>query len=114
MIVIMKMEAKQAFNTFKSYQPFLHPYRDASRGPCQYECTILHCLEGLEWAIKLGWYDFKTFNAREYEHYEKVENGDLNWIIQLTCEDLYRNYEENALHGLLFQLDRIYSFRALN
>ena len=81
MIVIMKMEAKQAFNIFKSYQPFLHPYRDASRGPCQYECTILHCLEGLEWAIKLGWYDFKTFNAREYEHYEKVENGDLNWII---------------------------------
>lgn len=23
----------------------------------------------------------KTFNVKEYEHYERVENGDLNWII---------------------------------
>jgi hypothetical protein len=22
-----------------------------------------------------------TFNLAEYEHYEQVENGDLNWII---------------------------------
>ena len=41
----------------------------------------MHCLEGLQEGIRLGWYDFKTFNAKEYEHYEKVENGDLNWII---------------------------------
>lgn len=59
----------------------MRAYRDASRGDCYYECTVLHCLEGLQQGINLGWYDFKTFNAREYEHYEKVENGDLNWII---------------------------------
>ena len=23
----------------------------------------------------------KTFNLRDYEFYERVENGDLNWII---------------------------------
>lgn len=23
----------------------------------------------------------KTFNVKEYEHYERVENGDLNWIL---------------------------------
>jgi cell division cycle 14 len=23
----------------------------------------------------------KTFNVKEYEHYERVENGDCNWII---------------------------------
>jgi len=81
MIIILRMDAQQAFKHFKAYQPYLHHFRDASRGPCAYECTIQHCLQGLEWAINLGWYDFKTFNAREYEHYEKVENGDLNWII---------------------------------
>jgi cell division cycle 14 len=31
--------------------------------------------------MKLGWFDFKKFNVTEYDHYEKVENGDLNWII---------------------------------
>ena len=25
--------------------------------------------------------DHKTFDNKEYEYYEKVENGDLNWII---------------------------------
>lgn len=31
--------------------------------------------------MKLEWFNFKTFNVTEYDHYEKVENGDLNWII---------------------------------
>jgi len=35
----------------------------------------------LEYAVKFNWYDFRTFNVKEYEYYERVENGDLNWII---------------------------------
>ena len=31
--------------------------------------------------MRLGWYKFGTFDNREYEYYEKLENGDLNWII---------------------------------
>lgn len=42
---------------------------------------ILDCLRGLEYAIKLGWFNYKKFNLTEYEHYERVQNGDLNWII---------------------------------
>ena len=42
---------------------------------------LLDCLGGLEYAIKLGWFNYKTFNLAEYEHYERIENGDLNWII---------------------------------
>lgn len=38
-------------------------------------------MKGLEFAIKLGWYNFREFDNKEYEYYEKVENGDLNWII---------------------------------
>lgn len=38
-------------------------------------------MKGLEIAIKLGWFNIKTFNLRDYEFYERVENGDLNWII---------------------------------
>lgn len=81
MVVILKMDAHQAYAQFASYHPYLRPFRDASKGDCYYDCTILHCLEGLQEGLRLGWYDFKTFNAKEYEHYEKVENGDLNWII---------------------------------
>ena len=56
-------------------------YRDASKGECFYNCTLLHCLQGLEYGVRFGWYDFRTFNVKEYEYYERVENGDLNWII---------------------------------
>ena len=31
--------------------------------------------------MALGWYDYRSFNVQEYQHYEKVENGDLNWIV---------------------------------
>lgn len=47
MVVILKMDAEQAFKQFKIYQPCLKPFRDASKGDCFYECTVMHCLEGL-------------------------------------------------------------------
>lgn len=81
MVIIMRQDATFAMEKFRSYQKYLKTFRDASKGDCYYELTIKSCLEGLEAALKHGWYDFKTFSVREYEHYEKVENGDLNWII---------------------------------
>lgn len=45
------------------------------------DSQILDCLRGLHYAIKLGWFDYKKFDIAEYEHYEKIENGDINWII---------------------------------
>ena len=42
---------------------------------------IIDCLRGLQYAIRLGWFDYKRFDLAEYEHYEKPENGDINWII---------------------------------
>ena len=30
---------------------------------------ILDCLRGLEYAIKLGWFQYKTFDINEYENY---------------------------------------------
>jgi len=35
----------------------------------------------MEYAINLGWYNSSTFNVADYQYYERVENGDLNWII---------------------------------
>lgn len=80
-ITILKMSATDAYAKFREYAPVLKHYRDASKGDCHYQCTLLHCLQGLEYAIKFGWYDFRTFNVKQYEHFERVENGDLNWII---------------------------------
>jgi cell division cycle 14 len=81
MIIVLKQNPMEAFEHFRQYQQYFVPFRDASKGDCHYECTILHCLQGLEQGIKHHWYDFKTFNVKEYEYYERVDNGDINWII---------------------------------
>jgi cell division cycle 14 len=50
-------------------------------GESTYKCTIEDCLNGLYFGIQLGWYEYSTFNTKTYERYEKVENGDMNWIV---------------------------------
>uniref|UniRef100_A0A0G4G842 protein-tyrosine-phosphatase n=1 Tax=Chromera velia CCMP2878 TaxID=1169474 RepID=A0A0G4G842_9ALVE len=80
-IVVLNKPADDAYRPFVGiYPPFL-PFRDATYGICTYHCTIHDCLKGLEWGIKLGWFDYTNFNLQEYEYFERVENGDLNWVI---------------------------------
>ncbi|XP_017656022.1 dual specificity protein phosphatase CDC14A isoform X5 [Nannospalax galili] len=55
--------------------------KDASFGNCTYNLTILDCLQGIRKGLQHGFFDFETFDVDEYEHYERVENGDFNWIV---------------------------------
>ncbi|XP_074044372.1 dual specificity protein phosphatase CDC14A isoform X7 [Macrotis lagotis] len=63
-----------------SNPPYL-PFRDASFGNCTYNLTILDCLQGIRKGLQHGFFDFESFDVEEYEHYERVENGDFNWIV---------------------------------
>ena len=31
--------------------------------------------------MSLNWFDIQKFNVKDYEFYEKIENGDMNWIV---------------------------------
>lgn len=42
---------------------------------------MLDCLHGLEYATKLGWFNYKKFNVRDYDFYELERHGNLNWIV---------------------------------
>ncbi|KAJ3277487.1 Dual specificity protein phosphatase cdc14a, partial [Borealophlyctis nickersoniae] len=59
--------------------PFL-PYRDAGYGAATYHITILDCLRGLHKSLTLGLLDLDSLDVEEYEFYERVENGDFNWL----------------------------------
>jgi cell division cycle 14 len=52
MIIILKLKAEEAYAKFIDYHNTLKPFRDASKGECNYDCTVLHCLQGLEFAIQ--------------------------------------------------------------
>ncbi|XP_062968665.1 dual specificity protein phosphatase CDC14B isoform X4 [Cynocephalus volans] len=57
------------------------PFRDAAYGSCSFYITLLDCFHAVKKAMQYGFLDFNSFSLDEYEHYEKAENGDLNWII---------------------------------
>nr|XP_024213599.1 dual specificity protein phosphatase CDC14C [Pan troglodytes] len=57
------------------------PFRDAAYGSCNFYITLLDCFHAVKKAMQYGFLNFNSFNLDEYEHYEKAENGDLNWII---------------------------------
>ncbi|XP_049881772.1 dual specificity protein phosphatase CDC14A-like [Pectinophora gossypiella] len=56
-------------------------FRDASGGPPLFDISLLDVLHGMKVAHDARFFDFEHFDAEQYLFYEKVENGDLNWII---------------------------------
>jgi len=80
-VILLGRSAEEAWEPFSKLQPAVVEFKDASYTNSPYRCSILDILRGLEYAIKLKWFDLKTFNLRDYEFYEKVANGDLNWIV---------------------------------
>ncbi len=80
-VIILSRTAEEAWMPFQKAKATFTDFRDASYLECTYKCTILDCLRGLEYGIHLKWFSMKSFDLRDYEHYARVENGDMNWII---------------------------------
>jgi cell division cycle 14 len=70
---------EEAFAPFRSQPPF-PSWHDATPTVCSFQLTILDTLRGLAKARTHKFFDLDHFDIEEYEHYELVENGDLNWL----------------------------------
>ncbi|GAQ83809.1 Protein tyrosine phosphatase CDC14 [Klebsormidium nitens] len=79
-VLILSKSPEEAYSSLLPFQPFL-PFRDPTTGPSTYHLTVYDCLCALQKATTLGWIEFRNFDISHYEHFEQVENGDLNWII---------------------------------
>ncbi|KAK0394998.1 hypothetical protein QR680_001054 [Steinernema hermaphroditum] len=81
-IAFYGMSADKAYIKLKMAEPPHYiGFRDAAMGEPSYLLHIHDVLKSFEKALKYKWMDFNRFDADEYEFYEKVENGDFNWII---------------------------------
>ncbi|XP_036409791.1 dual specificity protein phosphatase CDC14AB-like [Megalops cyprinoides] len=81
-VIYLKKTPEEANRALMSESASTYPpFRDASVGNSTYNLTILDCLQGIRKALQYGFFDFETFDVDEYEHYERVENGDFNWIV---------------------------------
>ncbi|KAI8464247.1 MAG: protein-tyrosine phosphatase-like protein [Monoraphidium minutum] len=83
-VMLMGHGADAAYAPLAALEPFM-PFRDASCGTPCFHLRVQDCLRGLERAVAAGFLDASggawRFDIDEYEHYEQVENGDLNWIV---------------------------------
>ncbi|MFT7811822.1 dual specificity protein phosphatase CDC14B-like isoform X1 [Arapaima gigas] len=80
-VMHLQKTPEEAYSLLVSRNATYLPFRDASFGTCVYNLYILDCLRAIDKALQFGWLDFSKFDVEEYEHYERAENGDFNWIV---------------------------------
>ncbi|KAL6733783.1 hypothetical protein Aduo_004403 [Ancylostoma duodenale] len=82
LIIYHGVTADAAYLRLEAAQPpkFIG-FRDAALGEPTYLLHLHDVLRAVEKGLHHKWFDVNTFDAEEYELYERVENGDMNWII---------------------------------
>ncbi|KAI1239894.1 hypothetical protein IHE44_0011332 [Lamprotornis superbus] len=80
-IIYLRESPEEVYRLILSGTVSYLPFRDASFGTCSFHLTLLDCFHAISKALQHGFLDFSTFDVNEYEHYERAENGDFNWII---------------------------------
>lgn len=88
---------ESAFSPIKPIAGTLRAFRDASTLPILYDLTVLDCLRGIHRAIHLHWFDYSDFDPVLWEKMEKIENGDMNWIIPGKLLALASPYSPKAI-----------------
>jgi cell division cycle 14 len=79
-LLVLGRSPEEAWSHFAKLEVF-KVFRDASPGSSLYGCTLLDCYRALAKAVKLGWFSLDSFNVKEYEYFEQLQHGDLNWIL---------------------------------
>ncbi|XP_075067202.1 dual specificity protein phosphatase CDC14B isoform X4 [Mixophyes fleayi] len=80
-ILYLKKLPEEMYLTLQMEHVTYLPFRDASFGTCTFHLTLLDCFHAVQKASQYEFFDFRTFYLEEYQHYERAENGDLNWLI---------------------------------
>lgn len=79
-ILYLGRTPEEAYEPFENVYPPFPPFHDATPCSCSYKLSVMDCLRGLDKAVKLKYFNLRTFDVEEYEYFERVEYGDLNWI----------------------------------
>lgn len=65
-MIVLGMTAEEVWEKFEPYRAHFKPFRDATQGHCSYKMTVLDVLLGLQYAMRLKWYNYSSFNVKEY------------------------------------------------
>ncbi|KAG9397042.1 Cell division cycle 14 Cdc14 [Carpediemonas membranifera] len=127
-VLILKRTPEEAYRPFLGCYPPFVPFRDASTAVSTFNLTVLDCVRGLGRAVSAGLFDIQTFDVDSYQFYERVENGDMNWIVPsrflafagpsakpgphdhpFTPEDYVPYFKKHGLKGVVRLNKKLYS-----
>ena len=98
-MICMQLPSDTALHPFSSLLATLKPYRDASSFPSIYDLSVSACVKGIERAMRFGWYNPESFDADSWAARERVENGDMNWLIPNKLLAFASPYHTNEVQG---------------
>ena len=78
-VIVLKKTVAEAYDPFIGFD--LPPYRDAGFGVCSFPLLIIDVAKGAFKAIQEKHFNYETFDIESYETMEKLEGGDMNWIV---------------------------------
>ena len=81
LVVVAGMRPEDAWRKISDVRPAFKEFVDASNFTHEFTLTILDVLRGIQLSVSLGWYNYRTFDVAKFDHWKKVETGDLSWII---------------------------------
>lgn len=80
MVLIQNWPPHLALAPIAQVDPPLMPFRDAGYSQADYGITVQDVVYGVWKAKEEKCIDLDNFDLEMYERYERVENGDFNWI----------------------------------
>ncbi|TVY24875.1 Tyrosine-protein phosphatase [Lachnellula hyalina] len=80
MVLIQSWAPHLALAPIAQADPPLMPFRDAGYSQADYGITVQDVVYGVWRAKEQGFCALPSFDLEEYERYERVDQGDFNWI----------------------------------
>ncbi|XP_060807226.1 dual specificity protein phosphatase CDC14A [Amyelois transitella] len=80
-VLYLSLSPRDALKPLLVHGQSYRPFQDATQGDSMYTINLIDCLQAIKKAHDLGFFNFQDFNYEEYDRLNKIQGGDLNWIV---------------------------------
>nr|CAI5849110.1 unnamed protein product [Callosobruchus analis] len=79
-IIYLGFHPTEIWKVLQELAPY-KPYIDASQVSCGFHLCILDVLQAVHKAVQFNFFNFDDFNISEYDLYDRLQYGDINWLV---------------------------------
>lgn len=80
-IIYLNISPRRIYQTLTIPGGAFRNFVDASQGISNYTIRLIDCFHAIEKAKNFNFFNFDDFNVLEYDTYDKIQNGDMNWLV---------------------------------